>query len=1369
MKTRPLHTLIFLIIFLFISHLHGQHQHSHACPSETPEEEMRFVENRGQWHQNVIFRTSLGDLNGLFLEDKSFTYLFHDTDDSYLIHDTYYTRPAGSPLFVKAHAYKVNFLNALDANIQGSDKLTLIHNYFHGDDESKWASNCGVFHKIVYENIYEQINLEAYSQGINFKYDFVVNPGAAIADIQLEYEGVEGLHLKDGHLIIPTSVETITEFKPYAYQLIDGEKQTVACNYILQNNILSFEFPEGYDQSKTLVIDPTVIAATLTGTITNKNFGHTATFDNSGNIYTGGISFGSGYPTTSGAFQLNYAGGATDVCISKYNPTGTDMLYATYIGGSSDDIPHSIVADFSGQLYIYGSSMSIDYPTTTNAFQSSNGGQFDIIVTKLNPTGSALVGSTFVGGDGIDGQNTATLYDNYGDQFRGEIILDAQGNPYVASNTQSADFPASSNAYDQTYNPNAANGATPAQDAVIFKLNSDLSTMFWGTFLGGDDTDTGAGLRLDDFNNVYVTGIAGAANFPTTPGTVHPTFQGGLEDAYVAKISADGSSLLRATFWGTDDVDHGMFMDIDEQGNVHIYGQTKGDLPVQPAGTFSTDAGSQQFLTAFDKELSTVVYSTVIGLGPTNLNQWDFAPVAFMIDKCNNIYFSGYYASPGLPTTPDAISTAGNVFYLGVLEPNATALSFGTYYGASDHVDGGTSRFDKSGTVYQGVCSCNQGGVNNILNTTPDAWATTQTTACDVGVFKIDFEVETVTAAAQALPGTSGCAPFDVNFLYTGQDATDWEWDFGDNSPISNLEDPSHTFADDGTYIVRLIASSQNTCNVVDTFYIQIDVLENSNTAQSLPLCTGSETVYLDASVTNGTYVWQDGSTSSLYSVTTPGSYWVEVSIPGCSRVDTFHVVPASNVIIDLGNDIQLCDQPSVTINGNTPGAEEYEWSTGSDNNSITVSNSGTYWLSITDDVGCVTTDTIEVMIGATPNIELGAFPTLCDGESVILDPNSDNSDVVYLWQDQSTGSTFDVFGPGVYSVTVSNNGCPNTDEVTIDYYEVPDIAYTTANIVCSGECNGFIESTIINTAGPLTFEWDNGSTTQSLTDLCEGAYALTITDQNGCTYEEFFEISNPDPLAYESDFGPVICFGEGNGFIEITTISGGFPPYSFSLNGGPSTSSLLLDSLSGGVYELEVSDLGGCTLTEIIEIYEPPFIHIFAGDDRRIELGDTVHVNGFVFPSQDQIISWDPLDYFWGCEDCPEPEVQPVQTISYMLTVEDSITGCLKMDTVLIQVDKTRKIYIPNAFTPNGDGINDYFMIYSGPGISEILSFKIYDRWGEQLFQELNFQPNDRTYGWDGQFKGQDMNNGVFVYVAEVAFIDGVKILYSGDVTLLR
>ncbi len=1364
-------------MLLTYNQLYSQH-HQHDMPALSlpngsdhihtdHNQQLSFVQNIGQWHQNVIYRTSMGDLNTLFLEEKGFTYLFHDADDSHRVHDVYYTREKGSPIYVKAHAYRVHFKNAGTPTIRGREKQSVRHSYFHGNDQSKWASDVSLFHKVVYENVYQGISMEAYSSASNFKYDFIVEPGASVDNIQLEYKGVDGIYIdKEGHLVIPTSVETIKEFKPFAYQIVDGKKQELTCNYVFNKNVLSFDFPNGYDTSKKLIIDPTVVAATLTGTTGFKNFGHTATFDNGGNIYTGGISFGTGFPVTTGALQLNYGGGATDICISKYNPTGTNMIYATYVGGASDDYPHSIIADFNGQLYIYGTSYSINYPVTQNGFQTSKGGDFDIVVTKLNATGTALVGSTYVGGNNNDGQNASILYDNYGDTYRGEIVIDAQGNAYVASNTQSDDFPVTDNAYDVSYNNNGQSLSTPAQDAVVFKLNSDLSTMYWSTFLGGDDSDTGAGLRLDDFNNVYVTGIAGDSNFPTTSGTLNPNWQGGAEDAYIAKISSDGQSLLLSTFWGTDDSDHGMFMDIDEDNNVHIYGQTKGDMQITP-NTYFFNEGSQQFIASFNSNLSELVYSTVIGLGPTDLDDYDFAPVAFMVDKCNHIYFSGYYASPGLPLSSDAISSVGDVFYLGVLEPNATALSYGTYYGEADHVDGGTSRFDKSGTVYQGVCSCTWSGA--VLNTNPDAWATDQTTDCDVGVFKIDFEIETVTAAALATPGTSGCAPYDVNFTYTGQDATAWQWNFDDNNSTSTLENPSHTFAESGSYNVQLIAMSENTCNMADTFYIQIDVLEGINTAQDTALCSGSETVYLDAAVNNGTYLWQDGSTSSLYAVTMPGTYWVEVSIDGCSQVDTFHVNPSSNVYPDLGADLQVCDEPTVLINGNTAGAVTYNWSTGSSNPSITVTEGGTYWVVVTDDVGCITSDTAIVVMGFTPDVELGQYETLCDGVSVLLDATDDTGEVIYLWQDNSTDPTYMVTSPGTYAVTVENNGCQNYDEVTIDYFEVPVVEYSTSNIVCTGECNGFIESDIISSVGPLTFEWSNGSTDQSIYDICEGDYSVTVTDQNGCTYEEFFSIQDPDPLVFDYIFGPVICNGDANGFIEITNISGGFEPYSFSLNDEPPTSDLLLDGLAGGSYEFMVSDAGGCTLTETVDIYEPPFIHIFAGDDRRIDLGDTVHVNGFVYPTENQIIEWDPLAYFLGCEDCPEPEVQPVQTIEYILTVEDSITGCIKMDTVLIEVDKKRKIYIPNAFTPNYDGTNDFFMIYSGPGIRQILSFDVFDRWGEHVFGKQNFQPNDRTYGWDGTFKGEEMNNGVFVFVVEVEFIDDEKILYSGDVTLLR
>mgnify|MGYP000610044999 CR=1 FL=1 len=430
----------------------------------------------------------------------------------------------------------------------------------------------------------------------------------------------------------------------------------------------------------------------------------------------------------------------------------------------------------------------------------------------MNASGTGLVGSSYYGGSDDDGLNNSTLNANYGDNFRGEIVLDAQNNVYVISSTNSNNYPTTSGAYDQTFNTVGGGLFVDPQDAVVFKANSDLSVLYFSTYLGGDQPDIGNGLRVDDFGKIYVTGTAGAFNFPTMAGSVKPNWPGGQENAYVAVLSQDGSQLLHSTFWGSNSDEHSYFIDLDDDDNVHIYGQSTGSgMPVSP-GVYS-NAGSRQFIAAFTKDLTSVVYSTVVGTGSNFMV--DFVPVAFMVDKCDGIYFSGYEAVGGLPLTAGAIDNAPGTFYLGVLEPYAVDLAFGTYYGDADHVDGGTSRFDKGGVVYQGVCSCDFTG---ILNTTPGAWATGQTTGCDVGAFKIDFDIETVTALGTAMPSTSGCVPFTVDFEYTGQDANTWFWDFDDGN-MSTLENPTHTFTEAGSYEVLLVAEKSDACNPIDSFF----------------------------------------------------------------------------------------------------------------------------------------------------------------------------------------------------------------------------------------------------------------------------------------------------------------------------------------------------------------------------------------------------------------------------------------------------------------------------------------------------------------------------------------------------------------------
>ena len=189
---------------------------------------------------------------------------------------------------------------------------------------------------------------------------------------------------------------------------------------------------------------------------------------------------------------------------------------------------------------------------------------------------------------------------------------------------------------------------------------------------------------------------------------------------------------------------------------------------------------------------------------------------------------------------------------------------------------------------------------------------------------------------------------------------------------------------------------------------------------------------------------------------------------------------------------------------------------------------------------------------------------------------------------------------------------------------------------------------------------------------------------------------------------------------------------------------------------------------SQAVSIYEPPSVTVYAGEDRTIELGEETRLTGQVFPYFGQLLQWTPSDSLSNPTEIAT-SAQPTSTTLYNLIVTDTISGCVIVDDVLVQVDKVRNIYIPNAFSPNADGNNDHFYIFAGNGVRRVLDFKIFDRWGEVIYEAENFPPNTFKHGWDGTFKGQAMNPGVFVYFAEVEFIDNEVIHYNGDVTLLK
>lgn len=742
---------------------------------------IEFVENKGQWDNKVKFK---GEMNAgaFFLTSKGFTAVKHNAEDWAAFTELNHPKdgmmsntrtPEGpgvvspSALTIRSHAYNVSFINAAQAEIAGEGGSKAYNNYFLGDDRSKWATNCRIYKTVVYKNIYPNVDVRYYTGSGHLKYDIIVRPGAKIDNIALRYEGVDGLQLNNQELTIKTSVGDIKELAPYTYQVENGRQKQVACSFKVSGDVVRFE-TGSYSKNATLVIDPTVVFSTFTGS-TADNWGYTATYGPDGSFFAAGIVFGNGYPTSTGAYQTSYNGGFSegflpghDIGIIKFNSVGTQREYATYLGGNGNEQPNSLVSDGQGNLVIAGATSSGNFPFTAAAFGVLGG--YDIFLTKLNSSGTAILGSRRIGGNGVDGINilpktqgngAISVRRNYGDDARCEVILDNDNNIYLASCTQSVNFPTTVNAFQQ------ANGSTSSgrnQDAVLIKTTPDIGAILFSSFLGGNGDDAAFVLALHPKSkNIYVGGSTGSVNFPgrNNGPAINLNYQGGECDGFVSIISNDGSTLIQSTYIGTAGNDMLYGLSIDQSGFPYITGTTTGSFPVINAA-FS-QGGGKQFVSKLKADLSGYEYSTNFG---TNATVPNLSTTAFLVDACERVYVSGWggltgggsvnsypnASTNGLTVTPDAIksSTDGSDFYFIVLEQNASSLLYGSFFGQTggfaDHVDGGSSRFNKDGTLYQGVCANCQRGTT--FPTTPGAWAETNgSNSCNQAAVKVAFNL----------------------------------------------------------------------------------------------------------------------------------------------------------------------------------------------------------------------------------------------------------------------------------------------------------------------------------------------------------------------------------------------------------------------------------------------------------------------------------------------------------------------------------------------------------------------------------------------------------------------------------------------------
>lgn len=1013
--------LLFFCISVFYGQLSAQEiAHEHST-------HFALVENKGQWAKQVLFQ-SKSQGNNIWVQQHGFIYDIRDYSA---------LRKAHSERIIDENSDKfrgtlvgVEFLNSNEVSELKKEKpLSYYYNYFIGNDSSKWASEVQSFQEATLMNFYPDIDLKIIDTKSEFKYELWCAPGTDYKQIQLKMKGFSDIVLdKAGNLILSTALGKITEKKPIAYQLLNGKLTSIPCKFILNRDVVSFEVGK-VDKNATLIIDPILVFATYSGSPTD-NFGMTATYGYDGSVYSGGTIFGNAYPTpdplafnVTSNFTAIYNGlNTTDVFISKYSPDGTTMLWTAFLGGGNTtqgtETVHSLICDKLNNLYVFGITASTDFPLQ-NPFQSthgggsliniqSNGAYFgsqgtDIFVSKISANGHNLLASTYVGGAQNDGINyklssgnyaSALAYDslstNYGDQFRGEIMIDSVGNCLIASCTRSTNFP--------TLNPFQASLAGQ-QDGVVFKLSSNLSTMLWGSYFGGSNNDACYSVKIDSSYNVVFAGGTSSTNLPGTAGGLNPNYLGGKADGFVGKLTPNGQTLMQSTYIGAPLYDQAFFVEINRNDEVFVLGQSiGGNFPVVNSMSYPN---SSQFIAKLNPTLTSIVNSTVFGNGSPNIN---ISPSAFLVDICGNMYVSGWGANilqgaplNGMPVSTDAFQSTspnGFDFYLFVFKRDFSGLLYGSYIGgnqAQEHVDGGTSRFDKNGVVYQSVC----GGCNGHSDfpTSPGAWSNLNLNTgpgtnnnCNNLVFKFDFQL--LPQAEFTTNDLLGCEDFTVTFTNTSPPSDSYEWDFGNGQGTSTEYSPTVTFTNPGTYLVTLTVTD-SVCLLTDTAQIQITVLPEIQLSVSndtilcspLPLSftansNGSADYFIWSSTNQFSDTLNPNVADSVIHVT-PGStttYYVKAGNSACSSIDSVTVYFVSGSLVISGNDsICLNDPTTLTAMIQVPNVSfSYVWSpmsvlTTTPQENVVIANppvSQWIYVDANGSNGCFDRDSVYVMVG---------------------------------------------------------------------------------------------------------------------------------------------------------------------------------------------------------------------------------------------------------------------------------------------------------------------------------------------------------------------------------------------------------------------
>ena len=697
-----------------------------------------------------------------------------------------------------------------DPVISGVNELPGKVNYFIGRDPSGWQSNIPTYGAVIYRDLYPGIDLLYYGNEGHLKREFRIVTGADPGSIAFRYNGISGISVDgDGSLNITTVHGAFRESPPVSYQDIGGQRVNVSVRYAVTSPESARLVTGLYNPAYPLIIDPKLDYSTFYGGTSNDGGLRTSlrgeieqrdsvTVDTNGNAYVTGYTQSHDFRVTSGVYQTTAGGlgNATDqdAFVLKLNPAGSSPVWATYLGGLGDDAGDAIAVDASGNVVVTGFTESTNFPTTAGAFNTGPPVSFDAFVTKLNSDGSALIFSTYFGGNDVD-------------QAMG-VAMDSAMNVYITGGTASDNFPTTPGVVNTT---NIAGGGT--NTIFVAKLKPDGSAPIYSTYYGGGSEADGHSIAIDSDGNAYVIGHTSATNFPTSTGAFQTARTGG-EEAVIVKLNPTATGVIFSTYFGGSSNEFGNFIAVnDTTRNITFTGQTAStNLPITSGAANTTKiGGTDAFVAEMNPAGSALIYSTYYG------GTGDDFGVGLALDPSGDAYVAGYTASSNFRVTSDAFQKTygGGAFdpFLLRLNPSGSSPVYSTYFGGSAEDDAFGIALDLSGNAYVVGSTFS----NNFPNTTGAANRSFIGSSgnSDAFIFKFFMNPPISNFTANT---TFGYEPQGIQFNDTSTSfgITKWNWSFGDNTPWFNTTDSTvrnatHTYNSVGSFTVNLTITNATT------------------------------------------------------------------------------------------------------------------------------------------------------------------------------------------------------------------------------------------------------------------------------------------------------------------------------------------------------------------------------------------------------------------------------------------------------------------------------------------------------------------------------------------------------------------------------